>query len=111
MHKVKNYHFLGSSRVICLDDSMIDAKDISAIYVKDVVDGIYVVQIMLKSKGYINFGLSVGIKDALQADFLRERERRIQAAEYNHKMALEKQESKKKAPKKWYSNFNIWWKS
>lgn len=110
LKQIKNYKFIETARVICLDETMIDLKDISAIHVKDYIDGNYKVQILLKSKGYINVTLSVGIKDALQADFLRERKRRVDAAEFNHQKTIEKELNKNKnKPKGRLATFNVWW--
>ena len=106
---IKNYKFIESARVICLDETMIDLKDISAIHVKDYIDGYYKVQILLKSKGYINVTLTIGMKDAIQADFLRERKRRIEAADFIQQKTLEKELNKNK-PKGWLSAINAWCK-
>ena len=67
--KIKTYFFGEESRVIQLDKTMIDAKDISAIQVIG-FDGVYYkTQLILKSKRFIAVMLKSEMLEELQKDF------------------------------------------
>ena len=80
--KIKTYKFLESSRVICLDETMIDVRDISAIHTYASYGKVYTVNIILKNKRYIGVSLDKEMLEKLQQDFLAERERRINAGNF-----------------------------
>lgn len=102
--KIKTYKFLEDSRVIQLDKTMIDAKDISAIQVIE-FDGIYhKTNLILKSKRYITVLLKSGMLEDLQKDFLAERVRRVNAGNFiKSNTGVEKKVSNNKA------RSNVWW--
>ena len=102
--KIKTYKFLEDSRVIQLDKTMIDAKDISAIQVIE-FDGIYhKTNLILKSKRYITVLLKSGMLEDLQKDFLAERVRRVNAG--NFIKSNTRIEKKITEPK---TRSNVWW--
>lgn len=102
--KIKTYKFLEDSRVIQLDNTMIDAKDISAIQVIE-FDGIYYkTNLILKSKRYITVLLKSGMLEELQKDFLAERVRRVNAGNFiKSNTGVEKKVSDNK------TRSNVWW--
>lgn len=102
--KIKTYKFLEDSRVIQLDKTMIDLKDISAIQVIE-FDGIYhKTNLILKSKRYITVLLKSGMLEDLQKDFLAERVRRVNAGNFiKSNTGVGKKVSDNKA------RSNVWW--
>lgn len=102
--KIKTYKFLEDSRVIQLDKTLIDLKDISAIQVIE-FDGIYhKTNLILKSKRYITVLLKSGMLEDLQKDFLAERVRRVNAGNFiKNNTDVEKKVSDNKA------RSNVWW--
>lgn len=103
--KIKTYKFLEDSRVIQLDKTLIDLKDISAIQVIE-FDGIYhKIQLILKSKRFIAVMLKSGMLEELQKDFLAERVRRVNAGNFiKSNMSVEKSRAKDSKTKS-----NVWW--
>ena len=102
--KIKTYKFLEDSRVIQLDKTMIDAKDISAIQVIDFDSIYYKTNLILKSKRYITVLLKSGMLEDLQKDFLAERVRRVNAGNFiKSNTGVEKKTSNNKA------RSNVWW--
>ena len=102
--KIKTYKFLEDSRVIQLDKTMVDAKDISAIQVVE-FDGIYYkTNLILKSKRYITVLLKSGMLEDLQKDFLAERVRRVNAGNFiKSNTGVEKKIADNKVKS------NVWW--
>lgn len=80
--KIKTYKFLEDSRVIQLDKTLIDLKDISAIQVIEFDDIYYKTHLILKSKRFIAVMLKSGMLEELQKDFLAERVRRVNAGNF-----------------------------
>ena len=102
--KIKTYKFLEDSRVIQLDKTMIDAKDISAIQVIEFDSIYYKTNLILKSKRYITVLLKSGMLEDLQKDFLAERVRRVNAGNFiKSNTGVEKKVSDNKA------RSNVWW--
>lgn len=102
--KIKTYKFLEDSRVIQLDKTMIDAKDISAIQVIDFDSIYYKTNLILKSKRYITVLLKSGMLEDLQKDFLAERVRRVNAGNFiKSNTGVEKKIADNKAKS------NVWW--
>lgn len=102
--KIKTYKFLEDSRVIQLDKTMIDAKDISAIQVIEFDSIYYKTNLILKSKRYITVLLKSGMLEELQKDFLAERVRRVNAGNFiKNNTGVEKKVSDNKA------RSNVWW--
>ena len=102
--KIKTYKFLEDSRVIQLDKTMIDAKDISAIQVIEFDSIYYKTNLILKSKRYITVLLKSGMLEELQKDFLAERVRRVNAGNFiKNNTGVEKKASNNKA------RSNVWW--
>ena len=102
--KIKTYKFLEDSRVIQLDKTMIDAKDISAIQVTDFDSIYYKTNLILKSKRFITVMLKSGMLEELQKDFLAERVRRVNAGNFiKNNTSVEKKVSDNKA------RSNVWW--
>ena len=105
--KIKTYKFLEDSRVIQLDKTMIDAKDISAIQVIDFDSIYYKTNLILKSKRYITVLLKSGMLEELQKDFLAERVRRVNAGNFiKSNTGVEKSKFKEDEKK---PTWNIWW--
>lgn len=102
--KIKTYKFLEDSRVIQLDKTLIDLKDISAIQVIE-FDGIYhKTHLILKSKRFIVVMLKSGMLEELQKDFLAERVRRVNAGNFiKSNTGVEKKMLGNKAKS------NVWW--
>ena len=105
--KIKTYKFLEDSRVIQLDKTLIDLKDISAIQVIE-FDGIYYkTQLILKSRRFITVMLKSEMLEELQKDFLAERVRRVNAGNFiKSNMSVEKSKFKEDEKK---PTWNIWW--
>ena len=102
--KIKTYKFLEDSRVIQLDKTMIDAKDISAIQVIDFDSIYYKTNLILKSKRYITVLLKSGMLEDLQKDFLAERVRRVNAGNFiKSNTGVEKKIADNKVKS------NVWW--
>lgn len=102
--KIKTYKFLEDSRVIQLDKTMIDAKDISAIQVIEFDSIYYKTNLILKSKRYITVLLKSGMLEELQKDFLAERVRRVNAGNFiKSNTGVRKKVSDNKA------RSNVWW--
>lgn len=102
--KIKTYKFLEDSRVIQLDKTMVDLKDISAIQVIDFDSIYYKTNLILKSKRYITVLLKSGMLEELQKDFLAERVRRVNAGNFiKSNTGVEKKISDNKA------RSNVWW--
>ena len=119
--KIKTYKFLEDSRVIQLDKTLIDAKDISAIQVIE-FDGIYYkTQLILKSRRFITVMLKSEMLEELQKDFLAERVRRVNAGNFiksNTKIEESKVAENVDLTKafKVFDKFpnifrNVWWKN
>ena len=108
--KIKTYFFGEESRVIQLDKTMIDAKDISAIQVIE-FDGIYYkTQLILKSRRFITVMLKSEMLEELQKDFLAERIRRVNAGNFiksntNVEKSKFKDDEKKPTWNIWYNWF------
>ena len=102
--KIKTYKFLEDSRVIQLDKTMIDLKDISAIQVIDFDSIYYKTNLILKSKRYITVLLKSGMLEDLQKDFLAERVRRVNAGNFiKSNTGVEKKIADNKVKS------NVWW--
>ena len=102
--KIKTYKFLEDSRVIQLDKTMVDAKDISAIQVIDFDSIYYKTNLILKSKRYITVLLKSGMLEELQKDFLAERVRRVNAGNFiKSNTGVEKKIADNKVKS------NVWW--
>lgn len=102
--RIKTYKFLEDSRVIQLDKTMIDLKDISAIQVIEFDSIYYKTNLILKSKRYITVLLKSGMLEDLQKDFLAERVRRVNAGNFiKSNTGVEKKTSNNK------TRNNVWW--
>lgn len=102
--KIKTYKFLEDSRVIQLDKTMIDLKDISAIQVIDFDSIYYKTNLILKSKRYITVLLKSGMLEELQKDFLAERVRRVNAGNFiKSNTGVEKKIADNRVKS------NVWW--
>ena len=105
--KIKTYKFLEDSRVIQLDKTLIDAKDISAIQVIEFDGTYYKTQLILKSRRFITVMLKSEMLEELQKDFLAERIRRVNAGNFiKSNMSVEKSKFKEDEKK---PTWNIWW--
>ena len=105
--KIKTYKFLEDSRVIQLDKTMVDLKDISAIQVIDFDSIYYKTNLILKSKRYITVLLKSGMLEDLQKDFLAERVRRVNAGNFIKNNTGVKKSKFKDDEKK--PTWNIWY--
>jgi hypothetical protein len=102
--KIKTYKFLEDSRVIQLDKTMVDLKDISAIQVIEFDSIYYKTNLILKSKRYITVLLKSGMLEELQKDFLAERVRRVNAGNFiKSNTGVEKKIADNKV------RSNVWW--
>lgn len=109
--KIKTYFFGEESRVIQLDKTMIDAKDISAIQVIDFDSIYYKTNLILKSKRYITVLLKSGMLEELQKDFLAERVRRVNAGNFiKSNTGVEKSKFKDDEKKPAWNVWRNWFK-